>query len=40
MSVGSVSLVDSISTSVSVKSLRDTGATQILMSKHTLPFGK
>ena len=39
VSVGSVSLVDSISTSVSVKILRDTGATQTLMSKHTLPFG-
>ena len=40
VSVGSVSLVDSISTSVSVEILRDTGATQTLMSKHTLPFGK
>ena len=40
VSVGSVSLVDSISTSVLVKILRDTGATQTLMSKHTLPFGK
>ena len=39
VSVGSVSLVDSISTSVPVKILRDTGATQTLMSKHTLPFG-
>ena len=39
VSVGSVSLVDSISTSVSVKILRNTGATQTLMSKHTLPFG-
>ena len=39
MSVGSVSLVDSISTSVPVKILRDTGATQTLMLKHTLPFG-
>ena len=40
VSVGSVSLVDSISTSVSVNILRDTRATQTLMSKHTLPFGK
>ena len=40
VSVGSVSLMDSVSTSVSVKILRDTGATQTLMSKHTLPFGK
>ena len=40
VSVDSVFLVDSISTSVSVKILRDTGATQTLMSKHTLPFGK
>ena len=40
VSVGSVSLVDSISTSVPVKILRDTGATQTLMSKRTLPFGK
>ena len=40
VSVVSVSLMDSISTSVSVKILRDTGATQTLMSKHTLPFGK
>ena len=39
VSVGSVSLVDRISTSVPVKILRDTGATQTLMSKHTLPFG-
>ena len=39
VSVGSVSLVDSISTSVPVKILRDTGATQTLMLKHTLPFG-
>ena len=39
VSVGSVSLVDSISISVPVKILRDTGATQTLMSKHTLPFG-
>ena len=40
VSVGSVSLVDSISTSVPIKNLRDTRGTQTLMSKHTLPFGK
>ena len=40
VSVGSVSLVDSVSSSVPVMILRDTGATQTLMSKHTLPFGK
>ena len=40
MSVGSVSLVDSISTPVSVKILRYTGATQILRLKHALPLGK
>ena len=40
VSVGSVSLVDNISTSVSVKILRGIGATQTLMLKHTLPFGK
>ena len=38
--VGSVSLMDSVSIPVYFKILRDTGATQTLMSKHTLPFGK
>ena len=38
MSVGSVSSVDSVSTSVPVNILCDTGATQTLKSKHTLHF--
>ena len=38
VSVGSVSLVDSLSTPAPVKILRDTGATQTLLLKDTLPF--
>ena len=38
MSVGSLSSVDSVSTSVPVKILCDTRATQTLESKHTLHF--
>ena len=38
VSVGSVSFVDSLSTPAPVKILRDTGATQTLLLKDTLPF--